>query len=441
MHLASEDQLKPMRKWLAIAGVVIAAGLVSACEDALRVESPGRIPAGPLENPANAALLVNGAVTDFECAFGAYVVVGGLIGDELDDYTQTADRWPYDRRDVQSRDRRYATQQCDFIGVYTPLQAARVTANSSRRLIEGWTDAEVPNRQLLIATAAAYEAWSILLLGEGFCTTVLSTVDGQNFAYGDEITRQQALAEAETRFTQAIDVATQVGTAAANIRNMALVGRARTRLDLGNTAGARSDAAQVPAAFVFNVTTSGISARRQNRVYNESNNLGVSSSVGALYRAMNDPRVPYVNLNRPNALGVPAIAQLKYTTNAAPIPLATGDEAQLIIAEIDAASPATSANAIAIINTFRARGNQGVYAGGVDPASLRAEVIDQRRRELFLEGTHLGDIVRYGFPLTPATGTSYPAGGQYSTQQCVGGTQVGLPLPDIERQNNPNLRS
>jgi hypothetical protein len=434
--------MKPMRKWVATAGIVLTAGVATACEDALRVESPGRIPAGPLENPANAALLVNGAVTDFECAFGAYVVVGALVGEEFEDVTQTADRWPYDRRDVQSRDRRYSTQQCDAIGVYTPLQAARVSANNVRRLLEGWTDAEVPTRQLLIATAAAYEAWSILLLGEGFCTTVLSTVEGQTFNYGDEITRQEALAEAETRFTQAITVATQIGVSADNLRQMSLLGRARTRLDLNNTAGARSDAAQVPAAFVFNVTTSAISARRQNRVYNESNNLGVASTVGARYRAMNDPRVPYVDLNRPNALGVPAIAQLKYTSNAMPIPLATGDEAQLIIAEIDAANAATAANAIAIINTFRARGNQGAYAGPVDAASLRTEVIDQRRRELFLEGTHLGDIVRYNLTLTPATGTAFPAGGQYGTQQCVGADpRVGLPLPDIERQNNPNLRT
>jgi starch-binding outer membrane protein, SusD/RagB family len=433
--------MKPMNRWLALSAVVLAASAATACENALRVESPGRIPAGPLENPSNAALLVNGAVTDFECAFGAYVVVGALVGEEFDDVTQTADRWPYDRRDVQSRDRRYATRECDAIGVYTPLQAARVSANNVRRLLEVWTDAEVPNRQLLLATAAAYEAWSILLLGEAFCTTVLSTVEGQTFNYGAEITRQQALAEAETRFTQAIDVATQVGASAATLRNMALLGRARTRLDLNNTAGARTDAAQVPAAFVFNVTTSGISSRRQNRVYNESNNLGVASTVGARYRAMNDPRVPYVDLNRPNALGVPAIAQLKYTSNAMPIPLATGDEAQLIIAEVDAANASTAANAIAIINSFRARGNQGPYAGAVDAASLRNEVIDQRRRELFLEGTHLGDIVRYGLTLTPATGTAFPAGGQYGTQQCTGAdARVGLPLPDIERQNNPVLR-
>jgi len=432
-------------RWLgALAAIVLVGGLAScSIDDALRVESPSRIPAGPLENPANAALLVNGAVADFECAFGAYVVVSGLIGEELDDYTQTADRWPYDRRDVQSRDRRYAVSSCEAIGVYTPLQAARVSANNIRRLLEGWTDAQVANRQQLIARAAAYEAWSLLLLGEAFCTTVLSTVEGQNFNYGTEITRQQALQEADARFSQAIQVAQQfTDTAMRNLTNMALLGRARTRLDLGNTAGARGDAAAVPADFFYNVTASGVSSRRNNRVWSESNELGVASSVGPRYRAMNDPRVQYRDLVRPNALGVPAVAQLKYASPAAQIPLATGDEARLIVAEVDAASAATAGNAVAIINTFRSRGNQGTYTGGLDAASLRAEVIDQRRRELFLEGTHLGDIVRYNLTPTPATGAAFPAGGQYGTQQCSGtDTRVGLPLPDIERQNNPNLRT
>src|SRR3712207_7421691 len=105
--------MKPKQRRTVIAAIVVSAGAAVACEDALRVESPGRIPAGPLENPANAALLVNGAITDFECAFGVYVVVSGLVGEELDDVTQTADRWPYDRRDLQSSNRRYSAQQCD----------------------------------------------------------------------------------------------------------------------------------------------------------------------------------------------------------------------------------------------------------------------------------------------------------------------------------------
>ena len=420
----------------------VAATILTACDvnKALQVESPSRIPAAPLETPGNAALLVNGAVSDFECAFGAYVVVGGLIGEELEDYTQTAARWPYDRRDVQSNQPFYASNNCEQPGIYTPLQTARVSANNVRRLLEGWTDAEVTgaNRQLLIATAAAYEAWSTLLLAEGFCTTVLTTVSGGVFDYQPEITRDAALKAAEDRFTQAITVAQSVGTTASSVLNMALVGRARARQDQGNLTGARADAALVPASFVFNASSSAISGRRNNRVYSESNALGVSSSVGARYRTLNDPRVPVQNLNRPNALGVQAWAQLKYTTSASPIPLATGDEAQLIIAEADVSSNPT--NAIAIINAFRAKGNQGAYTGATDAASLKNEIIDQRRRALFLTGTHLGDIVRYKLTLTPATGTTFPAGGTYGSQTCsASDTRIGLPLPDVERQNNPNI--
>ena len=189
---------------------------------------------------------------------------------------------------------------------------------------------------------------------------------------------------------------------------------------------------------MFNATSSAVSGRRNNRVYNESNNLGVASSVSAKYRGLNDPRVPFLNLNRPNALGVAAVAQLKYTAVTSSIPLATGDEAQLIIAEADIGT--NSANASAIINAFRAKGNQGAYTGPTDATSLKNEVIDQRRRALFLTGTHLGDIMRYNLTLTPATGTNYPAGSTYGTQACVGtDTRLGLPLPDVERQNNPKL--
>ncbi|HLA13483.1 MAG TPA: hypothetical protein VJZ25_00535, partial [Gemmatimonadaceae bacterium] len=63
-----------------------------------------------------------------------------------------------------------------------------------------------------------------------------------------------------------------------------------------------------------------------------------------------------------------------------------------------------------------------------------AELIDQRRRELFLESHHLGDVIRYGIDLQPAAGTPYHFGGVYGTQIC-------LPLPAAERLNNPLIGS
>src|SRR5207249_2424346 len=116
----------PMRR----TAIVVLVGLVAAagCDlfnNALEVQTPSNIPAGSLEVPGNAGLLVNSAIGDFECAAGAYAVMSGLITDELKDATQTADRYPYELRTMLSSDRRYAVNDCVGLGVYSPMQPAR----------------------------------------------------------------------------------------------------------------------------------------------------------------------------------------------------------------------------------------------------------------------------------------------------------------------------
>src|SRR5688572_15767635 len=168
---------------LAITGAL---GALAACDldKVLQVQPANLIPAVDLEQPQNAGLLLAGAAADFDCAVNSYVVVGALIGEELEDALQTADRWPYDQRNVTANLARYAGSSCTALGIYSPLQAARVSANNIRRLLEGWTDVQVPGRALMIARAAAYEAWAQLLLSESFCELVFSHVDGENVNWG-----------------------------------------------------------------------------------------------------------------------------------------------------------------------------------------------------------------------------------------------------------------
>jgi hypothetical protein len=350
-----------------------------------------------------------------------------MIGEELMDATQTADRWPYERRSIQPTDRRYGEFSCTTLGVYTPLSTTRWAAENVLAKLKAWTDAEVANRQSLIATAAAYSGYSHLLLGEGFCSGVLLDAD---LVPTGEATRADILDRAIERFNEAITGATSANNT--EIRDMARVGLARALLDKGDRAAAAAAAAQVPANFVKNASASTTFTRRENRVMRE-NNVSQSASIGPTYRVFEhmgepDPRVQVTDQNRTATDGTPIFTQNKYAALITPLPIATYDEAQLIIAEAEGGT-----TAVEIINAFHTRAGLPAYAGGSE-TEIQAHIVQERRAELFLESHHLGDVIRYDLPLTPAVGTPYPKGGTYEGQLC-------MPLPNIERLNNPNITS
>lgn len=416
------------------------ATFVAGCgvlDRALDVEAPSRIPAAALEDPSKATLLLNGAIADFDCAFGAQVVVSGLVGEELTDASQTANRWPYDRREIAPNDALYASGSCEGIGLYTPLSVARFSADNILKKLEGWTDADVVNRTSMIATAAAYSGYSHVLLGEMFCEGVLLD---ENLVPGGLATRQQLFERAEQRFTRAIEAARASNNT--DILNMALVGRARTRLNLGKKAEAATDARLVPNNYVRNATASSVASRRENRVFAQ-NNQGQVVSIAPEYRNLTtggvaDPRVRATDTGRTNADGTRVFVQNKYASLTTSLPIATWREAQLIIAE--AAVQTNPAEAVSIINALRTRAGVALPTfSSSNPAEIMNQVIEERRRELFLEGHHLGDMIRYNLPFRPATGTVFPApgnpkGGTYGDTRC-------LPLPNVERFNNPLIPS
>ncbi len=413
--------------------LVAAAAGCGVLDDALDVETPDRIPAGNLESPSQISLLVTGAIGDFDCAFGSYTALGGLISDELLDATQTASRWEYDRRDVDPvQDVLYAQSSCEGLGVYTPLSTARWAAENALLKLDAFADGDLPagtSRQALIGTAAAYSGYGHLLLGEGFCSGVL--LEGPDLVPSGEVTRTALFEVAEQRFTRAIEAAQATGTD--SILNTALVGRARVRLNLGRGAEAAADARRVRENFVRNVTASGASSRRENRVFAQSNpTTGFAAAVSPVYRnlmvgGVPDPRVPTVDTNRTSPTGVELIVQNKYTDLGSNLPLATWDEAQLIIAEVEGGQ-----TAVDIINMFRQRAELPVFSSS-DPAAIRAQVLEERRRELFLESHRLYDIVRLNIPLNPPPGSPYHVSGlTYGSTTC-------LPLPAIEKLNNPKI--
>jgi hypothetical protein len=404
--------------------LLVVAALPVACNQldrALAVESPSRLPAEELEKPEAAPLLVRSAEVDFACALGAYDVATGLMSGEFVETTQTASRWIYDRRVIVPADAQYASNSCVSLGVYSPVSTARWTSDNALNHLEGWSDAQVPNRQELIAKSALYAGYSLILLGEGFCSASIDL--------SPEMTPAQLFTEAEVRFTKAIAAAQASGDNA--LLNAAYVGRARSRINRGDKTGAAADAGLVPVDFVYAVG-GGSNAREQNRVFSE-NNRGAVVSVAPAYRNVQyngvaDPRVTVRNEGR-NAsdASTPLYSQQRYTALDDAIIVATGVEAQLIRAEALGGSAAVN-----IINALHTRAGIAADFASADPATILAQIIEERRRELFVLGNRLYDVNRFNLALIPAPGTTYPKGGTYGNQKC-------LPLPDVERLNNPNI--
>src|ERR687897_3511436 len=117
---------------------VLALGLasVAACnpDDLLESDRPSTLEAEDVAGPSNAALLVNGAVADFECAHGAFVAASGLMRDALEDAQLAAAVWSYDRRDFGTQPGgQYGTGTCNaqLFGVYRPLATARWSADNA----------------------------------------------------------------------------------------------------------------------------------------------------------------------------------------------------------------------------------------------------------------------------------------------------------------------
>lgn len=407
-----------------------------ACRDltSLQQSNPGSLTAASVYVPANALLLVNGAIGDFECAFSRYVVGSGLFTDELSDAISNTANFDFDRRTLATNGS-YGTGTCgnnQQPPIYTTLSTARGSADTVIDKLRGWTDAQMAtgvSRTKLIGQASAYAGYTLVLMGEGMCTAAINV--------GPELSSAQLFAEAKSRFDSAVVAAT--AAADATTLNFALLGRARTLLDLGQPAAAAIDAAKIPAGFVVNMSTDGINLRRENFVFVSINNNAWAtiepSSRGLTVNGVPDPRVAVTNTGKSGTTaGTQVWTADKYPALTTVMPIARYAEAQLIIADAKLAAN-DIAGAVAAINVARAThpGLAAYDATGQTAAQVLTQLVEERRRELFLEGHRLGDLRRYNLPFAPATGVAYPGGsGNYGTQTC-------FPLPDVEKINNPNI--
>lgn len=404
--------------WLAIA--------MSGCSSLLDVEVPGAVKGSDLSNPALMRSLTVAALGEVECATGAYVGGSAILSGEyiVSAFWRNWNIWGARLLDINRW-----TGTCsdaldqDNLGYYVALSRARFMADDAFARIEKFTPAELGtafNKPATLAQLAGFAGNAYSMLGEGMCEVA---IDG-----GPLLTPKQVFAKAEEKYTTAEKLSVEANDNA--LRYLALTGRARVRLYMGNKAGAAADAKLIPAGFVYNATYSTVTTRRQNRV-NLDNNRSLYTSVAPAYRNLTvdgvaDPRVRATNANKVGHDNLtPLWLETKYATPTSPIPMASWREAQLIVAEAELGQ-----SAVDRINALRTLAALPKYApANLSDATIMAQIIEERRRELFLEGHRLYDMTRFNIPF--ATGTNHK-GEPYGPITCH-------PLPEGERTANPNV--
>ena len=406
-----------------------ALALVAAAACDLDVILPAEVEDSDIQGIESLALLATSAHGVFECAFSQYVFLSGFVGDEIFHSGSRGQLNSYDQRLPLENHGGYATNTCpggQFGALYTPMSQARWMADDVLRRAEGVTEADLSGVSEIRALAASLAGYSYVIFGEGFCSGA--------FDEGPELFQADILALAVTRFTTAIAAAEAAGST--ELRNLAYVGRARANLKAGNLPEAASDAREVDAGFVYDVTRSSSDTDRWNPVYHLNAELqevqGHPNFWNLDWQGVPDPR-PKVNVtggaSRMGAV-VPEVLMQKYTSVADNIALARHTEALLIIAEAEGGQ-----SAVDQINTLHAAAGLPPFASS-DPTEIMEHVWQERARELYLEGHRFGDLRRLpqilgvrGFDEGPHL---FIVGRFYADLTC-------FPLPEVERENNPSI--
>jgi hypothetical protein len=305
------------------------------------------------------------------------------------------------------------------------LQIARGQARNAYEIISGHPDG-LANKQLLLAKALIYQGYATLMVTEGYCEMRLEPE-------GEVLPRNAGVQVAADIFAKARTHAQAANDNA--LLNAARVGGARALAYVGKLPEAKALAEAVPANFVFNATYDNSPPRRHNKVYSENDPNG-HTSVHPSFHTNNpadpqlrvdgvlDPRVPVFRntAKAANDGATPMWTQLLYRAWNSAIPMAKWQEAQLIIAEAELAANNLTAG-VAAINRVRDFYKLPQYVAPATVAEARTQLIEERRREFFVQGHRLGDMLRFNQPFEQGTD---PKGQPFTAQNTC------IRLPTVE---------
>ena len=288
-----------LRRVGATAGITLG---IAACGDLLTVTNPGSLEEAQLANPALEQFLINGAIGEFQFAYGSYVYWSGVLADEsFTDHHASMAIQEVARHDFN-----------EFNGInellYGNLQRARQSADDAADRVKTMLGTRAAS-SLNVARALAYGGYAYVLLGEGFCEAPVNL--------SAPLTSDELLSRAIARFDEAITVATAAkagaGVAAEDLINMARVGAARASLRKGARVAARAYADPVPPTYGRWAYYSANSARENNAIFLSVRTTGTPPwfAMHPTFQGLDDARVPQPKASRLSIASHPIFPPLK----------------------------------------------------------------------------------------------------------------------------------
>lgn len=432
-------------------GALACALLVAGC-GLLDTQQPNIIDPGTLNSPAAAQSLRNGALADFTFVkdgdgsefVDGLILVAGLLSDEFVHSTTPPSEQEIDQRST-------AIINPSLSDVYRNLHKARAGAEVAaealqKYLVDPTATPDVPEMQSIAG-------FTYLYFGEDFCSGVpFSRVRGDTITFGMPLTTDEVYTVALAKFDSALAHPGLGADQDLSITNLALVGRGRALLDLGQYAEAASAVAPVPTDFKYETEHADSPLRLQNAVWAYTNGglwsvSDVEGGNGLPYISALDPRVQVDSVDADGDgfadpgldLITPQYSLLKYPAATSPIPVADGIEARLIEAEAQLqANNFSGMNAT--LNNLRQTAISPAMPNLPNPANRDAAIdrlFSERAFWLYATGHRLGDMRRLIKVYGRNSETVFPTGAYHKNGTY--GPDVNLPIP-IEEQNNPNSK-
>jgi hypothetical protein len=440
--------------------------VLAACDpnNLLGVHDPDTVPPSNVNSKAGLPFLFAGAVQTFQVAFSGagdeangghegQINMTGLFTDELIDIESFPTRQQIDARNTQPNN-------VSLKGTFADLSSARAAADNASAGYAKFDPANPDWPRVLI-----YDGYSYLMFAEYYCDGVpfstLNTTNGK-ITYGLPMSRPQIRQIAIAKFDSALTLgaaAVTADNAAGNstaidseVIYAARVGLARTLVDSNDYAGAATVAATVPPGFVYLVENSTNNPIQFNGVWNYNvagSFFGVGDfdgGTGLDFVSGNDPRVKTIDTGEPGTIGFGPdwVQQEIYTQPGSNSVLASGTEAQLIVAEAQLSAGDVGGWA-ATLNTLRLTAiSPAMLALPADStttasADMRIDVMFRERAFwLFMTGHRMEDMRRLVRQYGRGEASVFPSVNPTAINLSYG-TDVDFPVSEDE-QNNPNFK-